>query len=165
MIQALWVLIGLGPFLAFATYMILSGRSRQAAERRVWATRMPRWAIMTDVVVRVTLWLVLAMVAYKGFSDLHRVAHGDAGTSHPGALADALMLFSGLTGALGPAYLAAALIGRLIPPLHRANRAAEAGLATLGFGRAVLGLLGLSALLIPTALAQGILGALEPWAR
>lgn len=161
--QILWVLIAIGPFAASATLMILTPNSR--AERKTWVRRMPRRALMADLLLRTSLWLAVTLLAYKGFSDLHRVAHGDAGTVRPGDLAGLLLIFASLYITVVPAYAAANLLVWLIAPLRRANRAAAEGLATLAPARLALTLLLQAALLIPTALAQGILAALEPWAR
>jgi hypothetical protein len=161
---AVWALIAAGPLLAFLSYAILSGRGAMARERRLWIERMPRGALTADALLRVTLWLGLTLIAYKGFADLHRVIHGDAGTVQPGWLAGLLLLMAAFSLAMGPAYMAAYLLGWLIPPLRRANRAATAGLTTLGLRFFLSGLL-LCALMIPTALGQGLLAALEPWSR
>ena len=165
MSQEVWLLLMLAPWaVGLILYRRYRPRTRGFAERTLFQARTPQWLKNTERFVMLVIWVGLTLMLLKGFTDLHRVIHGDAGMARPGRTASITMALGAFLAPAGPALLAANLIAWLVPPLRRANLIAMEGLPTTRLARANLDLLTLTAATAPLALAEAFAGAFEPWA-
>ncbi|MDB5432227.1 MAG: hypothetical protein JWP35_3343 [Caulobacter sp.] len=138
--------------------------TRARAEGIAQRGRIPAWAGIMERIVWGGLWITFAMTLFRGLLQIHRAIRGPA-MIHPDDVAAAMMAMGAFVATLIPAMLAANLVSWLVPPMRRANQGAAIGLATQSYLRASLGLVRMGLVVIPVALAQGLLGAFEPWSR
>lgn len=164
--EVVFIVAAILPWIALAgLYGFIRVRLAGFAEQAEAERRMARGAATLEFVILLGLMVVAIPLFYDGFSDLHRVAHGDAGTAKPGAAAAVTMAIAAAGGALIPARLAVLLLAAVLPDLRKAHRKAMEGLPTQSFARSGLRLLAVGLITVPLGVAQGVFGALEPWAR
>jgi hypothetical protein len=132
------------------------------AERTVNKSRLPSWVRQVEFYVFAALFVGLFLLLFTGLFGLHRTFHP---ANRASDLAMVLIVMSSGIGALVPAMLIANLISWFVPSLRRANEIAMSGLPTTSFQGANKGLLAFGAVVVPLCVAQGILGAIEPWVR
>jgi len=119
----------------------------------------------TELLVWSTLWVGIALGGVIVFHELHRYIHRAHPDRSPGDLAMGLMVSAAFVGALCPAMLLSNTFSWLVPAVRRANEAASSDLETMTFHGANRGLILLGLFVAPLAMAQGIVGALEPRTR
>jgi hypothetical protein len=95
---------------------------------------------------------------------LHQHWHPQ-GPLMPGILAVVLIVFSSAAAMIAPALLVSNIVSWLTPSLRAANLAAMEGLAAISYRRANIGLAQYGVAIFIACAAQGMLGALEPWAQ
>lgn len=164
--EMVFILAAFLPWIALGgLYGFIRVRLAGFAEQAVAEQRLKRGVAAIEFVVLLGLMVVAIPILFDGFSDLHRVAHGDAGTTRPGGAATVMMAVAATGGALIPARLIVLLLAAVLPDLRKAHRAAMEGLPTQSLARSGVRLLAIGLITVPLGMAQGVFGALEPWAR
>ncbi len=161
--QSIWMILLAAPWLAGLWALNRYRRTLAFGQAAVLRSRLPSWMQQTERGLLLVIWIAMTLVLLKGFMDLHRVAHGDAGVSRPGQAAAIVIALAGFLAPAAPARLALTLIGQLIPALRRARQTAREGLETQSLRRVLIGQVSLCLATAPLAIAEGVAGAIEPW--
>jgi hypothetical protein len=161
--QYVWMMLMAAPWAAGLWVLNRYRRTLAFGEAAVLRSRLPSWMQQTERGLLLVIWITITLVLLKGFMDLHRAAHGDAGVSRPGQAAAIVIALAGFLAPAAPARLVETLIGQLVPALRRARESARQGLETQSLRRVLLGQVSLCLATAPLAIAEGIAGGLEPW--
>jgi hypothetical protein len=132
-------------------------------DRITYKSRLPKSIGRAERIVALPI-LVAGMLAFIILlMNLHHRWHAQ-GPDHPGTLGAGLIGLSSIVAMIAPAFFVSNVVSWLTPSLRRANEAAMEGLPTMSYRRANIGLAIVGGLIFLIFAAQGLLGALEPWA-
>jgi len=160
-------LILLGIILLWMGALALFRRYRRTTsgypDRITYKSRLPKSAGQAERIIALPV-LVVGMLAFIILlMNFHHHWHPQ-GPDHPATLGAGLIAFSSFVAMIAPALFISNVVSWLTPSLRRANEAAMEGLPTISYRRANRGLVIFGALIFLICAAQGLLGALEPWA-
>jgi hypothetical protein len=162
--EIVWILLVPLGWIAAAMAFRRARRGTQGyAERNALRSRLPAWVATAESVVLVLLWVTSSLGVLFVFVQLHVALHPRVRAKDVGQLAMILIVTGSFVATLVPSMLVANLVSWLVPPLRTANESAMVGLPTTTFANASRGVAVLGAFVVPLALAQGLLGAVEPW--
>jgi ABC-type Fe3+ transport system permease subunit len=148
-------------FIVIQALLIKYRRYRQKSEvGREWVSykaRLPQWLKFAELLIALVLWLCMSLGLFFLVLEYHSATHsGDLSKAALGIVVLASLFF-----ALGPGFLLANVVIWLIPVMRRENLRAF-GSSTLSFGAANAGLLKLTAVMAPIALAVMLLATMLP---
>ena len=132
-------------------------------DRITYKSRLPKSVGQAERIVALPVLAAGMLVFIILLMNLHHHWHRQ-GPDHPGTLGAGLIAFSSIVAMIAPALLIANVVSWLTPSLRSANLAAMEGLSTISYRRANIGLAIFGSLIFVICAAQGLLGALEPWA-
>jgi len=162
--EIVWILlVPLAWLFTALTFRRLRRGTQGFAERNLLKSRLPVWVASFEGAVLAVLWIAASLGLLFLFVRLHAGFHPRVSAKNVGELAMMLICTGSFAAALVPSMLLANLISWLAPPVRKANERAMAGLPTTTFANANRGLVLMGAVVVPMALAQGLLGAIEPW--
>ena len=155
-VMALW----LGALAGFRRYR---RTTPGYGDRITYKSRLPKSVGLAERIIALPVLVVGMLVLIILLMNLHHHWHPQ-GPDHPGTLGAGLIGFSSIAAMMAPALFISNVVSWLTPSLRRANLAAMAGLSTISYHRANTGLTLFGGLIFLICAAQGLLGALEPWA-
>lgn len=133
------------------------------ADRITYKSRLPKSVGQAERIIALPVMAAGMLAFIILLMNLHHHWHRQ-GPDHPGTLGAGLIAFSSIVAMIAPALFVSNVVSWLTPSLRSANLAAMEGLSAISYRRANIGLAIFGALIFVICAAQGLLGALEPWA-